>query len=115
MNDAKIDPRVFISLGSIALWAGGRPRLFKRLLKRGDLRPAFRTVSALVWTAWASVEPHSLRAFLRLLLVARSARASGKVQTDGPVRWTAAALRSAKGVSGGVAGDAETRTAPGES
>lgn len=109
--DAKIDPRVFISLGSIALWAGGRPRLFKRLLSRGDLRLTFRAFSALIWTAWASLEPHSLRAFIRLLLIARSARASGKVHTGGPVRWTAAARSSAGNVSGGVSTAGETGTA----
>ena len=44
----KSDPRVFISLGSIILWAGDRPRLFKRLIRRGELRPNLRTLSALV-------------------------------------------------------------------
>src|SRR5205085_909459 len=28
----RIDPRVFISVGSMALWSGGKPRLFRRLL-----------------------------------------------------------------------------------
>jgi glycosyltransferase involved in cell wall biosynthesis len=91
-EDATIDPRVFISVGSTALWSGGKPRLLSRLLKRGDLRFDFRTVSALVWTAWASLEPRSLRAFLRLLLLARRTRASFAVTTTGPVPWAAANL-----------------------
>ena len=88
-EDSRIDPRVFISVGSTALWSGGKPRLFRRLLKRGHLRPDFRTMSALVWTAWASAEPRSLRAFIRLLLLGRRARASFAVKTTGPVQWAA--------------------------
>jgi glycosyltransferase involved in cell wall biosynthesis len=91
-ENARIDPRVFISVGSTALWSGGKPRLFRRLLRNGDLRPSFRTVSAMVWTAWASLEPRSLRTFIRGLLLARRIRASGSVKTTGPVRWAAPTL-----------------------
>jgi len=84
---ARIDPRVFISVGSTALWSGGKPRLFRRLLGHGDLRPDFRSLSALVWTAWASAEPRSLRAFIRTLLLARRFRTSLSVKTTGPVIW----------------------------
>ena len=87
--DARIDPRVFISVGSMALWSGGKPRLFRRLLKRGDLRLNFRTFGALVWTGWASVEPRTLRGFIRTLLLARRIRAHYSVKTTGPVTWAA--------------------------
>lgn len=86
---AKIDPRVFISAGSTALWSGGKPRLFRKLLKRGDLRFDLRTLGALVWTAWASAEPRTLRVFIRSLLLGRRLKASFTVQTKGPVTWTA--------------------------
>lgn len=92
-TEHKVDPRVFRSLGSVILWAGERPRLFRRLLRRGDLRPNFRTLTSLVWTAWASMEPRSLRVFLRMLLLARSARASLVVRKDRPVVWSAAVPR----------------------
>jgi glycosyltransferase involved in cell wall biosynthesis len=85
--DAKLDPRVFISLGSVALWAGGKPRLLRRLLKRGELSFDFRTFSALVWTAWASLDPRSLRSFLRLLLIARNALAATKIGSTEPTVW----------------------------
>jgi len=86
--DAKLDPRVFISLGSIALWAGGKPRLFRRLLRRGQLSPDFRTFSALVWTAWASLNPTTLRSFMRLLLIARNLFAKRKIHSSEPMVWT---------------------------
>jgi glycosyltransferase involved in cell wall biosynthesis len=85
----KVDPRVFISLGSQLLWAGGRPRFFKRLLKRGDLAFDFHTLSALVWTAWASLGPGSLRAFLRSLLFVRNYHAGLILRGDDPVTWPA--------------------------
>ena len=87
----KVDPRVFISLGSQLLWARGKPRFFKRLLRRGDLRANFHTLGALVWTAWASIEPRTLRLFLRSLLLARNLHASLVMRINGPVRWHAAA------------------------
>jgi glycosyltransferase involved in cell wall biosynthesis len=87
-RDAKLDPRVFISMGSVILWAGGKPRLFQRLLKRGELSIDFRTLSALMWTAWASVDPGSLRVFLRLLIVARNKFAAAKIHSSEPVVWT---------------------------
>jgi len=83
----KVDPRVFISLGSQQLWAGGKPRLFRRLLKRGKLSLDFHSLTALVWTAWASLEPRSLRTFLRSLLLARNLGASLMVRRNGPVQW----------------------------
>jgi glycosyltransferase involved in cell wall biosynthesis len=85
---AKLDPRVFISLGAVFLWAGGKPRLFRRLLKRGNLSFNFPTASALVWTAWASINPSSLRAFLRSIFFARNLYASAKVKTDRPLYWS---------------------------
>ena len=91
-EDGKLDPRVFISMGSMALWSGGKPRLFSRLLRRGDLRLNFRSLSALVWTAWAQLEPRSLRGFIRSLLLVRRIRASRTMQTAGPIAWSAPRL-----------------------
>lgn len=87
--DAPVDPRAFISIGSMRLWSGGRPHLFRQLLRRGDLSFDFRTLSALVWTAWASLEPYTLRAFLRSLLLVRRFRASFTLKMASPITWTA--------------------------
>lgn len=86
-DDRKVRPQVFVSLGSIVLWSGGRPRLFGRLLRRGALGLDRWSIAALVWTAWAAVEPHSLRAFLRLLLLARKFRSNLVLRTSEPVLW----------------------------
>lgn len=83
----KLDPRVFIALGSLRLWAGGKPRLFRRLLSRARLSWAGHWPSALVWTAWASASPGTLRAFLMLLLNARNGFASGKLSSKDPLVW----------------------------
>lgn len=87
-TDAKLDPRVFISLGSAVLWAGGKPRLFRRLLRRAELSFDFRSFSAFIWTAWASFSPTTLRAFMRLLLVARNMFATAKIRSTEPMVWT---------------------------
>lgn len=87
---ARLDPLAFVAVGSVMLWSGGKPRFFRRLLRHGNLRFDMRTLSALVWTAWASANAWSLRAFLRLLLSARNKYAQGVSITDEPVVWSPA-------------------------
>jgi hypothetical protein len=87
-DDGKIDPRSYISLGSVVLWAGRRPRLFRRALRRGRLSPDFATASAIVWTAWASVSPGSLRLFLLLLLRLRNGLAKSRLRSSQPISWS---------------------------
>jgi glycosyltransferase involved in cell wall biosynthesis len=84
---SKVDPRVFISLGSILLWSGGRPRVFRRMLRRAKLGIDFRSMVGIVWAAWASLSPSTLRVFLRLLLRIRNAFSYTPVVTDGAVLW----------------------------
>ena len=83
----KLDPRVFIAVGSVALWSGGKPRLFRRLLRRGRLGFDMRTTSALIWTAWASANAWSLRGFLRMLLLTRNNLTPAVHPTETPVAW----------------------------
>jgi glycosyltransferase involved in cell wall biosynthesis len=86
-NSSKLDPRVFISLGSLALWSGGKPRLLRRVMSRANLGFDMRSVTALVWAGWASASPASLRLFLRLLVRVRNARTVKGVTTAEPLRW----------------------------
>jgi hypothetical protein len=83
----KIDPRVFMATGSVRLWAGQKPRLLSRLLARGDLSLDATSLSALVWAAWASVSPGSLRGFLKVLLDIRNRISSGMQASGAAVSW----------------------------
>jgi glycosyltransferase involved in cell wall biosynthesis len=83
----KVDPRVFISLGSQALWAGGRPKTFRRLLTKGRLGFDKRTLAALIWTAWASASPGTLRTILRLRGAAKNRLAKPQALPDGALVW----------------------------
>jgi glycosyltransferase involved in cell wall biosynthesis len=83
----KINPRVFVALGSLTLWANEKPRLFRRVVKRGELGPNLSSLSALVWAGWASASPATLRLFLRSMVWARNAFASTAVSTSQPVPW----------------------------
>lgn len=85
---ARVDPRVFVAAGSKQLWAGNRPLLLRRLLRRGKLRFDMRSLNALVWTAWASVSPTTLKMFLRLLLKSKNLRARSIAAHATPVRWS---------------------------
>ena len=79
---------VFVARGSLQLWAGVRPKLFRRLLERGQLKFNFRTLSALVWTIWATLSPNSLRAFLSTILNFRNRAAEAKILGSAPLEWS---------------------------
>lgn len=87
-SGGRVDPRVFIALGSLGLWAGGKPHLFRRLLRRGRLGPGFRSASALVWTGWASLAPSSLRGFLSLLVSLRNGGVRPPTHEGDAVDWS---------------------------
>ena len=86
-QDGKIAPAAFPLLGSMALWAGRRPRLLAMLLKHGRLKLDGNSARALAWTAWADSEPRSLRMMLRLLLAARNRRAARLLGDAQWVEW----------------------------
>jgi hypothetical protein len=102
----RVDPRVFVSLGALALWAGRRPKPAKRFLARARLRFDAASMIATAWVAWASLSPGSLRAFLRLISRIRSISGGNRFPAEDAVEWQpskrpgAAAPRSVdKGVS----------------
>jgi hypothetical protein len=87
-QSARVDPRVFVAAGSRTLWAGGRPQVLGRLVRRGDLGFDRRSLTALVWAGWAMTSPSTLRAFLRGLLEAKNRRALKAGAGARPVRWS---------------------------
>lgn len=84
----RLDPRVFISIGSIELWAGGRPQMVGRLLRQGRLGINIWSAAALAWTLWAAVSPETLRASLNLVARLRNRIVHGNHPPDEPVEWT---------------------------
>jgi len=65
---AKLLPMVFVSLGSTGLWAGERPRVLRRLWRRGDLGFNRTSLAILAWALWGTVSPRSLRFALRSMI-----------------------------------------------
>ena len=89
----RVDPRVFMAATSLRLWAGKRPQLLGRLLKRARLGPNVRSLSALLLTGWAAASPSTLRAFLRLLLKSKNMLARDVARSVSPVKWSPPAIR----------------------
>ena len=83
----RVDPRVFISLGSLVLWSNGRPQLVRRLLSRGRLGFDKATATAMVWTVWASVSPSTLRGVMQLVSRIRNAAVRKSSLRDSSVEW----------------------------
>lgn len=86
-HEAKLNPIVFIWTGSVVLWAGGKPKLFRRLLSRARLSPDFQTAKALVWTAWASRSPSTLRRLMLSLIKLRNRVPWHRISTSTPLLW----------------------------
>jgi GT2 family glycosyltransferase len=87
LGDGKVDPRVFVSLGSLVLWAGGKPRLLRRLMRHGRLSADATSIGALAWAAWASLNPSSLRWFLKLMAKVRNRTSAAATPGEAAVEW----------------------------
>lgn len=85
--DAKLSPDVFVACGASALWAGARPGLFRRLLRRGRLRPDFHSLAILIWSGWADLSPRTLRLASRALLSVRNVRARRRLRGAKLIEW----------------------------
>ena len=83
----RIDPRVFVSLGSLALWAQKRPRILSRFLRRARFRFDLATAISAVWVSWASVSPGTLRGVMNMASSLRGLDPRRQVSVDQPVEW----------------------------
>lgn len=86
-RDTRVDPRVFISLGSLVLWSNRRPKFVRRLLRRGRLSFDLPTATAMIWTLWAETSPWTLRATMQMVSRIRSAAAKRSRLPDTAVEW----------------------------
>lgn len=74
-NGSKHNPNTFLSLGFITLWSGLRPPTLGQLLTRGRLSADGPTARALIWAAWATLSPRTLRYMMRRRLRKKSEEA----------------------------------------
>lgn len=84
---ARISPRIFVARSWVRLWSGRRSHVFGRMLRRAALRPDFQSAQSLVFVAWATVSPRSLRLLLQLYGKGRNARAQRRLAGREFVEW----------------------------
>jgi glycosyltransferase involved in cell wall biosynthesis len=99
-------PRVFVSLGSTRIWAGRSPNMFRRLLRRADLRFDRETAAILAWAVWGAVSPRSLRFCLGRLVAWRDWRVRRHFADPSPWRWVPAAVPAGHDEAPGVSASA---------
>ncbi len=63
-SDGKLPPQVFASRAASAIWAGRRPRMLKRMLRRAALSLDRPSAVSLAYVLWGTLAPLSLRTFL---------------------------------------------------
>ncbi len=83
----RVHPRIFVSLGSLQLWSGRRPRVLRRFLTRARLGFDVDTFVSAAWVVWASLSPSTLRASINLVSKIRSNSASNSLDLEKPVEW----------------------------
>ena len=99
----RLAPRVFLSLGSTMLWAGGRPSILRSLVQRADLRPDLESALVILWALWAKLSPASLRFALRWLSGARNRRAARRSLAQSLYSWIVPALESKVAITASAA------------
>ena len=87
MSEHRLHPMTFVSCGSTRLWSGRSPRIWSRMRERALLRPNLATLHALIWVAWGTASPRTLRLLLRALLAVRNAVARPLLKDVPWVEW----------------------------
>ena len=79
--------RALRSVGALQLWAGGHPRLFRRLLQRDafEWRPA--TLHSLAWALWAGASPVSLKFIVCSIVRGRDLLAGFRLRNGRAYEW----------------------------
>jgi hypothetical protein len=101
--DRPLHPLTFVSCGSTRLWSGESPATLKRMWRRGGFRLTLSGAHALIWVAWGTISPRSLRFFLRSLLHARNLVARPLIGNRDYVEWQPRGRRSADAEGAGQA------------
>jgi glycosyltransferase involved in cell wall biosynthesis len=86
-SDQRVDPRVFLSLGLLALWSNRRPTTFRRFFSRSRLRPDVATIGTILWLSSATVAPHAVRIFMNGLSRLRNAAGKSKLAAQKVIEW----------------------------
>jgi glycosyltransferase involved in cell wall biosynthesis len=93
-GDHRVDVRVFISLGLLALWSGRRQNILRRFFKRARLRLDTATFVATTWVLWTRTSPRTLRALMNVLSKLRNATVRHKPHLTEPIEWRTPDLSS---------------------
>jgi glycosyltransferase involved in cell wall biosynthesis len=83
----RVRPMVLVSLHAMRLWAGERPHLLRRLLRRGRLGPNAESLLTFGWAILGAASPGALRLVLRALNALRNRLAAARIRRGGVYRW----------------------------
>ena len=83
----RLRPMTFVSIHSNRLWAGQRPAIVGRLLRRARLGLDGESLIALVWSAMAQASPGLLRSLLRGFVRLRNLPLPGGVRRGEAYDW----------------------------
>lgn len=85
--DAIVSSRAIVSVASMQLWAGDRPAVLRRMWRGATVSRATRSLPSLIWAAWASLHPATLRSSLRVILKVRSGAVWHRIRNGRVYVW----------------------------
>jgi glycosyltransferase involved in cell wall biosynthesis len=80
-------PAALHSQGALRLWSGQRPGILRALLRSRSAGMSPAALPILLWAAWGSVSPGSLRLAMRGLVRARDWAATIRIKDGRPREW----------------------------
>jgi len=85
--EGPVPPACFILSGSPRLWAGERPRVLPRLLRKTNRRWSRQYAAVLLWALWGEASPGTLRYALRTAAAIRERRVPVALKNARWVEW----------------------------
>jgi len=90
-------PETLRAVGSLRLWAGGRPGILRQLMKSRALGWNVDTAKVMAWAAWGAISPGTLRAGMRLASALRTRVTRRRIGGATMVEWQPRVTKDANG------------------
>jgi glycosyltransferase involved in cell wall biosynthesis len=87
-SSEKLVPSAFVALATVELWAGTRPLVLPRMLRRARLGLDIESAAAIAWGSWAAASPSTLRLALNALQACRELAIGRRVGPGALYEWT---------------------------
>lgn len=83
----RVEPAVFTSIGGARVWAGRRPAVLSRMMRRMSFRSPLAATKVMIWAVWGTVSPGSLRWVMRGVSRLADSHAARRTEQGQLMEW----------------------------